>query len=182
MHFTDYYSDSLFARDMLLKMNYHSLFDIVQFEKLTVQYTSKYVIADKKNILPAVLALELLTGQKPRLTRAKKSVAAFKLKEKTLLGCTVTLRAQAMHTFLEHLVHVLLPRFKRFQALVPSCTQKHLHLGVEQLLFFPSLEKSVELFEFLPGCSVHVHTTANAHAEKLLLCSAFKLPVAFSKA
>jgi large subunit ribosomal protein L5 len=182
MYVTDYYYDYVFARDMLLKMDSHTLFDTVQFDKMTVQYTSKYVLAEKKNILPAVLALELFTGQKPRLTRAKKSVAAFKLKEDTLLGCTVTLRQQPMRTFLGRFVHVLLPRFKRFEAVVPSHTQNHVHLGVKQLLFFPALEKNVEMFEFLPGCSVHVHTTARTHAEKLLLCSAFKLPVLFLKA
>ena len=90
MDATKYVFHSVFARDMVVKMHYGSHFDIVQLKKS--QYnTSKYMLAEPKNILLPCVALQLLTGQTPHVTRAAQSVAAFKLK-KTKYGCAVTLR------------------------------------------------------------------------------------------
>jgi large subunit ribosomal protein L5 len=178
MHLTDHFSRFLFSRDMLLKTKCHSLEDIVTFDKITVQYTSKHLSAEKKNILPAFAAFQLLTGAKPRITRAKKSLASYQLREGSLTGLMVTLRREKIHTFLDTLVNVHLPRIQRYEEIYSSAVQKHVHFGIEELLFFPVLEGAVELFEVLPGCSVHVHTKARTQAEKLLICSAFKLPVA----
>lgn len=176
MDMTKYMFHFVFARDMLVKMHYSSSFDIVQLKKVTVQYTSKYMLAEPKNILLPCVALQIVTGQTPYVTRATQSVAAFKLKKNQVLGCAVTLRKDIMHRFITQCVHVVLPRNKEFSSLHVSITQPNVHFGVEQLLFFPSLEKHADIFESLEGCSIHVHTTAKTHFEKMLLCSGMKLP------
>lgn len=176
MDMTKYVFHSVFARDMVVKMHYGSHFDIVQLKKVTVQYTSKYMLAEPKNILLPCVALQLLTGQTPHVTRAAQSVAAFKLKKNQVIGCAVTLRKDMMHRFMTQCVHVLLPKIKDFSSLPVSAAQPNVHFGVEQMLFFPTLEKHVDIFESLEGCSVHVHTTAKTPVETLLLCSGLKLP------
>jgi large subunit ribosomal protein L5 len=176
MHWDDYYYAHVFSRDMFLKMDREAPL-LVHFKELTIQYTSKYVLTEKKNILPACVFVQLCGGQSPQMTRAHRSIASFKLREDTVIGCGVTLRKQYLHSFLDGLVNVMLPRIKRLESIVPTRSQHHVHMGLDQLLFFPPLEKSVEMFEFLAGCTVHVHTTATCHVEKLLLCSAFHLPV-----
>jgi large subunit ribosomal protein L5 len=174
MDMTKYVFDAVFARDMVVKMAYDSSFDVVQLTKVTVHYTSKYMLAEPKNMLLPSVALQLVTGQTPHVTRAAQSVAAFKLKKNQVLGCAVTLRHLLMYRFVTQCVHVLLPRVKDFTSL--PLTTSHVHFGIAQMLFFPALEKHVDVFETLEGCSVHVHTTAKTPVEAVLLCSALKLP------
>ena len=169
-----YVYQSLFARDMVVKMQYGSCFDVVHLKKIKVHYTSKYMLAEPKNILLPAVALQLVTAQTPHVTRASQSVAAFKLKKNQVLGCTVTLRKHLMYRFLTQCVHILLPRTKDFSSLPVSSPS--VHFGIEQMLFFPTLEKHVDIFEPLEGCSVHLQTSAKTSIETLLLCSGFKLP------
>lgn len=177
MDMTKYMFQSVVARDMVVKMHYGSSFDVVQLTKVTVHYTSKYMLAEPKNILLPAVALQLVTGQTPHVTRATQSVAAFKLKKNQVLGCAVTLRKDMMHRFMTQCVYVVLPRIKDFPSLPVSVFQPCVHFGIEQMLFFPTLEKHVDIFESLEGCSVHVHTSAKTPVETLLLCSGLKLPV-----
>ena len=94
MNMVQYSLQQFFARDMVIKMQYTTCFEIVRVQKLTVQYTSKYLVDDmKQSVLPSV-ALQLITNQTPTLVRAKQSVASFKLKEKQVIGCMVTLQKQ----------------------------------------------------------------------------------------
>ena len=79
----------VFARDMALKMNYGSSFDLVKLKKVTVEYTSKYLLEDPKHSFLAFVALKLVTNQTPKMTFAQKSVAAFKLKKGQVLGCNI---------------------------------------------------------------------------------------------
>jgi large subunit ribosomal protein L5 len=177
MDASKYLFQTLFARDIILKMSYQTSFDIVKLTKVTVQYSSKYMLTESQNILLPSGAIQNCTGQMPYLTRAKYSVAAFKLKEKQVLGCAVTLRKEKMHHFFTHSVKMLLPRTKELTSLPVSPVQRNVHFGIVQLLFFPSLEQSVDVFESLEGCSVHVHTSAKEHVETLLLCTGLRLPV-----
>lgn len=176
MDMTSYVFHSILARDMAVKMHYGSSFDLAQLEKVTVQYTSKYMLTEPKNILLPCVALQLITGRMPHVTRAKHSVAAFQLKKNQVLGCAVTLRKDAMYRFVTQCVHVVLPKKKELSSLPVSTTQPNVHFGIEQMLFFPALERLADSFESLEGCSVHVHTTAKTHTETLLLCSGLKLP------
>ena len=89
----------VFARDMALKMNYGSSFDLVKLKKVTVEYTSKYLLEDPKHSFLAFVALKLVTNQTPKMTFAQKSVAAFKLKKGQVLGCTLHYEVTIWITF-----------------------------------------------------------------------------------
>lgn len=176
MHMTKYMFDALFARDMLVKMQYGSSMDIVRMHKITVHYTSQYMLQDMTHMLLPCVAIQLLTGQTPYVTRAKQSVASYKLKKHQVIGCAVTLREARMYAFFTQCVHVMAPRNTAFALLPVYALQPTVHFGVTQLLFFPSLEKHVDIFEALEGCAIHVHTTARTHVETRLLCSGLTLP------
>ena len=81
--------------------------------KIVLSFTSKSVVQEKRKILSALLALEMISGQKGKTTCARRSIAAFKLREKTLIGCKVTLRGGSMYQFLERLITIVLPRAQR---------------------------------------------------------------------
>lgn len=167
---------SLLARDMLVKLQYGSSFDMARVTKVTVQYTSKYMLSEPKNMLLPTVALQVVSGQTPHMLRASQSVAAFKLKDKQVLGCAVTLRQAAMYTFLTACVDVVFPRDKDIASFPVFPMHTIVHIGLSQLLFFPALEKHVDVFEPLEGCAISVHTTAKSHHETLVLCSGLQLP------
>jgi len=166
----------VFARDIALKMNYGSSFDLVKLEKVTVEYTSKYLLEDPKHSFLAFVALKLVTNQTPKMTFAQKSVAAFKLKKGQVLGCTATLRGNNMDNFLQQCIFMHIPRIKQLKLLSNDQIKPNVHFGISQMLFFPSLEKHVNIFEALEGCTIQIHTTASNNNETLLLCSMLKLP------
>lgn len=177
MNMIQYSLNQFFARDMVIKMQYTTCFDIARVQKVTVQYTSKYLVDDaKQSVLPSV-ALQLITNQTPTLIRAKQSVASFKLKEKQVIGCMVTLQKQKMYNFLLQCVHMHLPHVKHLKPFHISVNQSNVHFGIDQLLFFPPVQKHVNVFESLDGCSVHIHTNASKTSETALLCSVLKFPV-----
>jgi large subunit ribosomal protein L5 len=176
MHSNDFYYDHIFTRDMLLKMQYKTVSNIVRLDKVTIDHTSQYVLTDKKNILPAFVALQLFAGQTPQLTCARQSIASFKLRQGAIVGCYVTLRKSAMHTFLRLFLEQTLPRIKRLGLYSLTDSQPHVHIGLNQTLFLTPLEKNVELFEFMAGCNVHIHTRATRFIEKRLISTAFGIP------
>lgn len=168
---------SIFARDMVLKMGYTTSMDMVKLTKVSVHTTSKYVAADPKYVSVHALALQLMTGQTPYVTRAKQSIATWKLKKGMVLGCAVTLRRAPMTHCLTQWLMVLLPRFKDRVSLPVPSTHHTVHVSMTQPLFHPSAEHLVELFEPIDGCVMDVHTNATSHIETLLLCTAIGLPV-----
>lgn len=168
---------TLFARDMVIKMNYGSCLDLAKVKKVTLQYTSKYVVEEPKQSFLACVAFQLITQQTPRIIHAKQSVAAFKLKEHQVVGCIVTLRRDNMYEFLQNVIYTHLPQNTYFTPIQVSKTQPNVHFGLSQVLFFSELEKHVNIFESLDGCAVQLYTTAKTPIETLLICSALKLPV-----
>jgi len=146
-----YPSSSIFNRDFLLKINVRNTFEIPQLSHISINLTSRSLVAEKKHSLFPLVGLSLLSGQQPKVLRAKKSVAAFKLKKNAIIGCQLTLRKEKM----------------------PSVLQ----LGFTEFLFFPELEKNFELFETMQGCSIQLHTTAKADFEKRLIWTSYNFPV-----
>jgi large subunit ribosomal protein L5 len=93
---------SLFCRDFLLKVNARNPFEIPQLSHISINLTSRYIVAEKKHSLFPMVSLSLLSGQHPKLLRAKKSVAGFKLKKNSILGCKLTLRRVKMASFFKY--------------------------------------------------------------------------------
>ena len=172
------YYNHIILQDMLLKQNYTTIFELPQVKKITLHTTSKQYLNDKKNIIPALLSLELITGQKPTLTYAKKAIATFKLRKNQILGCKVTLRNQSLFGFLDKFVTIVLPRLRDFSGInIKSVdTSGNFSLGLDNILVFPELENHYEYIESLRGIDLNISIIAKNREDIFLLCSAVQLP------
>ena len=134
---------SLFSRDFLLKVNARNSFEIPKFSHISINLTSRYIVAEKKHILFPLVGLSLLSGQHPKVLRAKKSVASFKLKKNSILGCQLTLRKKKMKSLLNTLAFVVLPQMKRERIFSYRTLSEPrvLHLGFTEFLSFPGLRR-----------------------------------------
>ena len=150
------YSNHILYRDILLKQNYQKSLEMPRLKKLVVHSSISKTVQNKKHILSSLVALELICGQKLTKTRAKKSVAQFKLRKGNLLGCKATLRANQMHRFLESFLFFILPRFRNLMQFNSFDTRGNLSFGFTNYLLALELENHYELFEDLLGfqCSL----------------------------
>ena len=144
------------SQDLLLIQNLENLHLIPSIREIVLNSSSKLYIRDTKLVIPALVALELVSGQKVSTTWARRSIAAFKLREGTLLGCRLILRGQKMYTFLEKLISLLMPRLREFErVLLRSCDKKgNYTIGVEGLMGFPELQLYFESFEQIRGLDI----------------------------
>nr|YP_009049971.1 50S ribosomal protein L5 [Chlorella sorokiniana]AII02105.1 50S ribosomal protein L5 [Chlorella sorokiniana]AIM56887.1 50S ribosomal protein L5 [Chlorella sorokiniana] len=192
------YYKNVVIYDLLLKQNYTSIMQLPRLEKLVVNTTSKIYINEKKHIVFTLAALELISGQKPKLTYARKSIANFKVRQHQIIGCRVTLRENQLYTFLDKLSKIVFPRFrdyskKKKQEKISSffCKKKETNLydkfaiekgffsvsfGFQNLMVFPELENHYELVDNFRGMDVSfVVSNSNSKLSSLVL-SGFQLP------
>ena len=137
------------ARDMLLKQSAQSIMELPRLEKAVLHASTKTALAHKKNILPYCIGFQLCTAQTPTLTRAKQSVASFRLKKSQVLGWKVTLRKKALSRFVHTWTTVVLPRVKDCAPARPK--GRYLSFGCESFLVFPHTEHLYEVFESCTG-------------------------------
>jgi large subunit ribosomal protein L5 len=175
----DFYYSQIVCVDLVLKQNYSNIHEIPTFQKLVVNTSSASYKADKKTLIPPVFAVELLTGQKPILTCAKKSVASFQIREGEILGCKVTLRKGLLKSFLEILVTVVLPRSREFQGFFinPSQNPHVFSTSVTNLLTFPQLENHFEYFQKFQALNITLFFNKSTPQASRLLLSAFQIPI-----
>jgi large subunit ribosomal protein L5 len=133
-------------------------------------------VADPKVLDKAVEELATITGQKPMITRAKKSIAGFKLRAGMPIGCMVTLRKQRMYEFLERLINVALPRVRDFKGVSPKAFdgRGNYTLGIREQLIFPEID--YDKVDKLRGLSVSVVTTAKTDEEGYALLKELGVP------
>ena len=134
---------------------------VPQIVKLVLNTTSKSVVRNKKLLIPPLSTLELISGQKPKRTYSKKSIANFQLRQKQCIGCKVTLRGKKMYNFLEKSRTTVLARIRDFQGFKYDAIdcQGNCHFGIENLLIFPELVNHFELFEQIRGINISIVTS-----------------------
>ena len=149
--------------DLILKKNIENLLEIPKLKKIILNTTSKVIVYDKKYIIPGLVALEIISGQKQKITSAHKSISGFKLRENQIIGCKVDLRGELMFHFLEKLITVVLPRVRNFRGIFFKFFDGNgnLNLGLSSLLIFPELENYFEYFEFIRGINITLVTSNN---------------------
>ncbi len=169
---------NIVCEDLILKQNIKNIMELPKIIKLVINTSSKLVVSDKKNMVSALIAVEKITSQKIKKTQAKKSIAAFKLRENQLIGCKVTLRGDCLFTFLEKVVRILLPRIRDFEGLkVESFDyQGNPNIGINGFLFFAELESYFEFFGFLGGINLSLVASANKKQEVSLFTSSLQFP------
>jgi len=147
------------------KFNYKNRFQIPRIEKIVINVGLGKAIGEPKFLEAAVEELSVITGQRPVVTRARKSVAAFKVREGMSLGCKVTLRGKRMYEFLDRLVNVTLPRIRDFRGISPTSFdgRGNFTLGVEEQIIFPEID--YEKVPLVHGMDITLVTTAGNDGE-----------------
>lgn len=150
--------------------------EVPRIAKITVNMGVGEAVADKKIVDNAVKDMEAITGQKAVITKARKSVAAFKLRDGMAVGCKVTLRRERMYEFLDRLINVAIPRVRDFRGLsVKSFDgQGNYSLGVKEQIIFPEID--YDQIDAIRGMDITITTTATDDTAGRALLEAFEFP------
>ena len=162
--------------NMMKKFNYKSVMEVPTVEKVVINMGVGEAIANPKLLEEAVAELAQITGQKPVITKAKKSIANFKLREGMPIGCKVTLRKEKMYDFLDKLMNISLPRVRDFRGVsVTSFDGRgNYTLGVKEQLIFPEI--NYDKVNKVRGMDVVIVTTANTNEEAKALLEELGMP------
>jgi len=158
------------------KFNYSSVMQIPKIAKIVLNIGAGDAVANPKVLDDAVAELQQITGQKPIITRAKKSIANFKLREEMPIGCKVTLRGERMYEFFDKLVSLALPRVRDFRGVNPRGFdgRGNYTLGVKEQLIFPEI--NYDKVNKVRGMDIVIVTTANTDQEAFELLKLFGMP------
>lgn len=163
---------------MMKEFNYSSVMEVPKVDKIVINMGLGEAVANSKVIEEAMAELEQITGQKPVSTKAKKSIANFKLREGMPIGCKVTLRSEKMYEFLDKLVTIALPRVRDFRGVSKSSFdgRGNYTLGVKEQLIFPEI--NFDKINKTRGMDIVIVTTAKTNEESKALLSALGMPFA----
>lgn len=158
------------------KFGYCTVMQVPRIEKITLNMGVGEAIADKKVMENAVSDLRRIAGQQPIVTNARKSVAAFKIREGWAVGCKVTLRRERMYEFLDRLINISIPRVRDFRGLSPKAFdgRGNYSLGMKEQIVFPEID--YDKIDALRGLDITITTSAPTDEEGQALLGAFKFP------
>ena len=158
------------------QFGYKSPMQVPRISKIVLNMGVGEAVADKKILDNAVGDMQKLAGQKPVITKAKKSIAIWKLRTGYPLGCMVTLRQERMYEFLDRLVSIALPRVRDFRGVSGRSFdgRGNFSMGVKEQIIFPEIE--YDKIDKLRGMNITIATTAKTDAEAKALLAAFKFP------
>lgn len=168
--------DTEISKALMAKFNYRSVMEIPKIEKIVVNVGVGDAVNNSKLLDDAVAELTLITGQKPLITKAKKSIAGFKLREGMAIGCKVTLRGERMYEFLDKLVNISLPRVRDFRG-VPKNSfdgRGNYTLGIKEQLIFPEI--NFDKVNKTRGMDIVFVTTAKSDEEGRALLAELGMP------
>lgn len=170
-----FYKDTV-VKDLTEKFGYTSVMQVPKIEKITLNMGVGEAVADKKVMEHAVGDMEKITGQKVIVTKAKKSVAAFKIRDDYPVGCKVTLRRERMYEFFDRLVTVAIPRERDFRGLSAKSFdgRGNYNMGIKEQIIFPEIE--YDKIDTIRGMNITITTTAKTDEEAKALLSAFNFP------
>ena len=153
------------VKSLMEKFNYSSKMQAPKIEKIVLNIGVGDAVSNSKLLDDAVNELTLITGQKPVVTRAKKSIAGFKLREGQAIGCKVTLRGERMYEFLDKLVNVSLPRVRDFRGINPNGFdgRGNYSVGIKEQLIFPEID--YDKIDKIRGMDINIVTTAQTDEE-----------------
>jgi large subunit ribosomal protein L5 len=173
--FQDIYRDKV-APELTKKFGYTSPMQVPRITKITLNMGVSEAVADKKVMDNAVGDLTKIAGQKPVVTKAKKAIAGFKIREQQPIGCMVTLRGARMYEFLDRFVTVALPRVRDFRGVSGKAFdgRGNYNIGVKEQIIFPEIE--YDKVDALRGLNISITTTAKSDEECKALLAGFRFP------
>jgi large subunit ribosomal protein L5 len=162
--------------ELMAKFGYTSTMQVPRLEKITLNMGVSEAVSDKKVMDNAVSDLTKIAGQKPVVTKSKKPIAGFKIRENVPIGCMVTLRGVRMYEFLDRFVTVALPRVRDFRGISGRSFdgRGNYNIGVKEQIIFPEIE--YDKIDAIRGMNISITTSAKTDDECKALLTAFKFP------
>ena len=172
----DYYKKSVVPQ-LMKQFGYKSVMEVPRIQKITLNMGVGEAVADKKVMDHAVADMQKIAGQKPVVTKAKTSIAGFKIRDNYPVGCKVTLRRDRMFEFMDRLVTVAIPRIRDFRGISGKAFdgRGNYNMGVREQIIFPEIE--YDKIDALRGMNITITTTAKNDEEARALLLAFKFPL-----
>ena len=169
------YRDQI-APELVEKFKYKSVMEVPRLSKITLNMGVSEAVSDKKVMEHAVSDLTKIAGQKPVVTKSKKAIAGFKIRENVPIGCMVTLRGVRMYEFLDRFVTIALPRVRDFRGISGRSFdgRGNYNIGVKEQIIFPEVD--YDKVDALRGLNISITTTAKSDDECKALLAAFKFP------
>jgi large subunit ribosomal protein L5 len=171
----DHYRETV-VKQLTEQFGYKSAMEVPRIQKITLNMGVGEAVADKKVMDNAVGDMTKIAGQKPVVTKARKSIAHFKIREGYPIGCKVTLRGRRMYEFLDRLVTVAIPRIRDFRG-IPARSfdgRGNFNMGVREQIIFPEIE--YDKIDAIRGMNITITTTAKNDEEARALLAAFRFP------
>lgn len=171
----EHYKETI-APELKTKFGYKSIMQVPRIEKITLNMGVGEAINDKKVLENAAADMAAISGQKPLITKARKSVAGFKIREGYPIGCKVTLRGERMWEFFERLIGISIPRIRDFRGLNPKSFdgRGNYSMGVREQIIFPEID--YDKIDKIRGMDITITTTAKSDEEGHALLTAFNFP------
>lgn len=171
----EYYMNTV--RDQLMKqLGYNNIMQVPHIEKITLNVGAGEAVRDKKIIEKVVTDMEQVSGQKPVVTKAKKSIAGFSIRDDFPIGCKVTLRKTRMYEFLDRLISIAIPRIRDFRGLNSKAFdgRGNYSLGINEQIIFPEID--YDKIDAIRGMDIAITTSAKTDEEAKALLEAFSFP------
>ncbi len=170
-----YYRDTV-VKGLTEKFAYKSAMQVPRIDKIVLNMGVGEAVADKKIMDNAVADMTKIAGQKPLVTKSRKAIASFKIRENYPVGCKVTLRGARMYDFLDRLVNVAMPRIRDFRGISARSFDGmgNYNMGVKEQIIFPEIE--YDKIDAIRGMNITISTTAKTDDEARALLAAFKFP------
>lgn len=171
----EFYRDTV-TGELKEKFGYTNVMQVPKIEKITINMGLGEAVADKKVIEKAVGDMTRIAGQKPVVTKARKSVASFKIRDDYPIGAKVTLRSERMYEFLDRLISIALPRVRDFRGISPKGFdgRGNFNLGVKEQIIFPEI--NYDEVDAIRGMDIAITTSAKNNEEGKALLEAFGFP------
>jgi large subunit ribosomal protein L5 len=166
---------------LVKELKYTNIFQVPRIEKIVINMGLGEAAQDNRKAQVALEELALISGQKPVLTKAKQSIAGFKLREGMNIGAKVTLRRDRMYEFLDRLINIAMPRIRDFRGISPKSFdgRGNYSLGIREHIIFPEI--NYDKVDQMRGMDITIVTTANTDAEALALLKGFNFPFVVQK-
>jgi large subunit ribosomal protein L5 len=173
--FKQHYQDKV-VPELMKKFGYKSIMEVPRITKITLNMGVGEAVADKKVMDNAVGDMTKIAGQKPVVTKARKAIAGFKIREQLPIGCMVTLRGEHMYEFLDRFITISLPRVRDFRGVSGRAFdgRGNYNIGVKEQIIFPEIE--YDKVDALRGLNISITTTAKTDDECKALLTGFRFP------
>nr|NP_066313.1 ribosomal protein L5 [Malawimonas jakobiformis]AAG13680.1 ribosomal protein L5 [Malawimonas jakobiformis] len=161
--------------DLILKNKYKNIMEIPSIKKISVNIT----VDSKNRVIEPLMVLELITGQKAKVLKAKKSISSFNLRKDMYIACKVTLQKKNMYNFINKLINIVLPKIREFKGFSVDNidSQNNYTLSIKNMSIFPEIEYQFDIFNKIYGMDITIVTNSKNTQETRMLLTSLQLPL-----